>query len=67
MSHTYDPYTNVIDTMTKAMELGHIDQSMFEILKNPQREIKVYLPVEMDDGPGLRGIPGTALQYPRPL
>lgn len=50
MSHTYDPYTNIIDTMTKAMELGHIDQSMFEILKNPQREIKVYLPVEMDDG-----------------
>ena len=36
--------------MTKAMEIGHIDQSMFEILKNPQRETKVYLPVEMDDG-----------------
>ena len=50
MSHTYDPYTNVIDTMTKAMEIGHINQSMFEILKNPQRETKVYLPVEMDDG-----------------
>ncbi len=50
MAHTYDPYTNVIDTMTKAMEVGHIDQSMFEILKNPQRETKVYLPVEMDDG-----------------
>lgn len=33
MSHTYDPYTNVIDTMTKAMEIGHINQSMFEILK----------------------------------
>ena len=25
MSHTYDPYTNVINTMTKAMEIGHID------------------------------------------
>lgn len=50
MSRTYDPYTNVIDTMTKAMEVGHIDQSMFEILKNPQRETKVYLPIEMDDG-----------------
>ncbi len=50
MSHSYNPYTNVIDTMTQAMELGHIDQSMFEILKNPQRETKVYLPVEMDDG-----------------
>lgn len=49
MPHSYDPYTNVIDTMTKAMELGRIDQSMFEILKNPQRETKVYLPVEMDD------------------
>ena len=35
MSHTYDPYTNVINTMTKAMEIGHIDSSMFEILKNP--------------------------------
>lgn len=50
MPRSYNPYTNVIDTMTKAMELGHIDQSMFEILKNPQRETKVYLPVEMDDG-----------------
>ena len=50
MSETYNPYTNVIHTMTRAMELGHIDQSMFEILKNPQRETKVYLPVEMDDG-----------------
>src|SRR5699024_6417198 len=50
ISHTYQPYTNVIDNMTKAMEIDHIDQSMFEILKNPQRETKVYLPVEMDDG-----------------
>lgn len=50
MTQAYDPYTNVIHTMTKAIELGHIDQSMFEILKNPQRETKVYLPVEMDDG-----------------
>lgn len=40
MSHSYDPYTNMIDTMTKAMEPGHIDQSTFEILKNPQRETK---------------------------
>lgn len=50
MSHSYDPYTNVTDIMTEAMKLGRIDQSMFEILKNPQRETKVYLPVEMDDG-----------------
>lgn len=50
MSTTYDPYKNVIDIMTEAMEIGHIDKTMFEIIKNPQRETKVYLPVEMDDG-----------------
>lgn len=47
---TYDPYDNVVDVMRKAMEIGNINPSMFEILKNPQRETKVYLPLEMDDG-----------------
>ena len=47
MSKAYDPYENVIDVMTEAMEVGHIDKKMFEIIKNPQRETKVYLPVEM--------------------
>ena len=32
------------------MDVGHIDKTMFEIIKNPQRETKVYLPLEMDDG-----------------
>ncbi|MFA9378857.1 MAG: Glu/Leu/Phe/Val dehydrogenase [Lachnotalea sp.] len=50
MSDLYDPYENVISVMTKAMEIGHINQRIFEIIKNPQREVKVYLPVEMDDG-----------------
>lgn len=50
MAKTYDPFKNVQDVMTKAMEIGHIDTTMFEIIKNPQRETKVYLPVEMDDG-----------------
>ena len=50
MSKAYDPYENVIDVMSEAMEVGHIDKKMFEIIKNPQRETKVYLPVEMDDG-----------------
>lgn len=50
MAQKYDPYENVISTMEKAMKIGNIDDSMFEILKNPQRETKVYLPIEMDDG-----------------
>lgn len=50
MSDTYDPYENVVSVMEKAMDVGKIDRDMFEIIKNPQRETKVYLPVEMDDG-----------------
>jgi len=50
MEKAYDPYENVVSVMEKAMEIGHINKQMFEILKNPQRETKVYLPVEMDDG-----------------
>lgn len=50
MNKSYDPYENVVAVMEKAMEVGHINKQMFEIIKNPQRETKVYLPVEMDDG-----------------
>ncbi len=50
MSKQYDPYQNVMDVMDEAAEIGHISKHMFEILKHPQRETKVYLPVEMDDG-----------------
>lgn len=50
MAKLYDPYENVVATMEEAMEVGHLDKSMFEIIKNPQRETKVYLPLEMDDG-----------------
>lgn len=62
MRHTYNPYKNVIDVMEKAMKLGDIDTSMFEILKNPQRETKVYLPVEMDDG-SVRVFEGYRVQH----
>ncbi|MDY2627621.1 MAG: Glu/Leu/Phe/Val dehydrogenase [Lachnospiraceae bacterium] len=50
MAKLYDPYDNVVATMEEAMEVGQIDRRMFDIIKNPQRETKVYLPVEMDDG-----------------
>ncbi|AWW26955.1 Glu/Leu/Phe/Val dehydrogenase [Acetobacterium carbinolicum] len=50
MREFYDPYLNVVDVMTEAMKIGGMNQYMFEIIKNPQRETKVYLPVEMDDG-----------------
>ena len=46
----YNPFENVQTVMEEAMEVGGIDRTMFEIIRNPQRETKVYLPVEMDDG-----------------
>jgi glutamate dehydrogenase (NAD(P)+) len=46
----YDPYKTVVATMREAMALGGIDPTFFDIIKNPQRETKVYLPVEMDNG-----------------
>lgn len=50
MRKSYDPYLNVVDVMTEAMEIGKMNNYMFDIIKNPQRETKVYLPVEMDNG-----------------
>ena len=50
MEKPYNPFENVQIVMEEAMEVGGIDRTMFEIIRNPQRETKVYLPVEMDDG-----------------
>ena len=62
MSKPYDPYENVVETMEEAMEIGQIDRTMFEIIKNPQRETKVYLPLEMDDG-SVRVFEGYRVQH----
>ena len=50
MEKPYNPFENVQTVMEEAMEVGGIDRTMFEIIRNPQRETKVYLPVEMDGG-----------------
>ena len=50
MEKGYDPYKEVVTVLEKAMEVGNIDRTYFEIIKNPQRAVIVYLPIEMDDG-----------------
>ncbi|MFI3169496.1 MAG: Glu/Leu/Phe/Val dehydrogenase [Faecalibacterium sp.] len=62
MAKQYDPYENVISVMEEAADLGNISKHMFEILKNPQRETKVYLPIEMDDG-SVRVFEGYRIQH----
>ena len=50
MEKKYDPYENVLSILEQAMDKGNINKYTFEIIKNPQRAVIVYLPVEMDDG-----------------
>lgn len=58
----YDPYKNVLKVMDEAMECGHINRRMYCTVRNPQREIKVYLPIEMDDG-SVRVFEGYRVQH----
>ncbi len=46
----YNPYENVLRVMDEAVEKGHLSTDMYEMIRNPQRELKVYLPIRMDDG-----------------
>ncbi len=46
----YNPYENVLKVMDEAVERGGLSTDMYEMIRNPQRELKVYLPVRMDDG-----------------
>lgn len=58
----YNPYENVQNVMERARELGGIDKRYFEIIRHPQRETKVYMPVEMDDG-AIRVFEGWRVQH----
>jgi glutamate dehydrogenase (NAD(P)+) len=50
METKYNPYDNVLKVMDEAVEKGHLSKDMYEMIRNPQRELKVYLPIRMDDG-----------------
>lgn len=50
MATNYNPYENVLKVMDEAVKKGKLSTDMYEMIRNPQRELKVYLPVRMDDG-----------------
>ena len=58
----YDPYQNVLKLMDEAMECGYINRKMYSTIRNPQRELKVYLPIEMEDG-SIRVFEGYRVQH----
>ena len=45
----YNPYENVLKVMDEAAQILGYSESDIEPLKYPERELKVSVPVEMDD------------------
>lgn len=50
MSQTYNPYDNVLKVVSEAAEILGYSESDIEAIKYPERELKVAIPVVMDDG-----------------
>lgn len=50
MSKTYNPYDNVLKVVSEAAGILGYSDSDIEALKYPERELKVAIPVRMDDG-----------------
>ena len=46
----YNPYDNVLATVEKAAEILGLSPKDYEAVKYPERELRVSVPVRMDDG-----------------
>lgn len=50
MEKRYNPYDNMLDVLERAAQMLGLAQSDYIALKYPERELKVSIPVEMDNG-----------------
>lgn len=50
MSNTYNPYSDMLESLEKAARLLGLEERDYAAMKYPERELKVAIPVEMDDG-----------------
>lgn len=48
-TEVYNPYTEVITILDTAAQMLGLDKNDYEVFKYPERELKVAVPVEMDD------------------
>ena len=62
MSKAYNPYDNVLEVVNQAAKILGYSQSDVEAIKHPERELKVSVPVEMDDG-SIRVFEGYRIQH----
>jgi glutamate dehydrogenase (NAD(P)+) len=46
----YNPYENMLEVLEKAAKMLGLKERDYEAIKYPERELKVSIPVEMDDG-----------------
>lgn len=50
MNKKYNPYEDMLRTMDAAAEVMGMPREEYDMLRYPEREIKVSIPVKMDDG-----------------
>ncbi|NMA08474.1 MAG: Glu/Leu/Phe/Val dehydrogenase [Clostridiales bacterium] len=59
---SYNPYENMLNVLEKAAGMLGLEKSDYEELKYPERELKVSIPVRMDDG-SIRVFEGYRVQH----
>jgi glutamate dehydrogenase (NAD(P)+) len=62
LSKKYNPYDNFINVLEQAATEINLAQNDYETIKYPERELKVSIPVEMDDG-SVRVFEGYRVQH----
>lgn len=50
MKNTYNPYEDMLKVLDNAAKMLGLEEKEYIVLKYPERELKVSIPVEMDDG-----------------
>jgi len=50
MNKTYNPYDNMLEVLEKAASMLELDEKDYIAIKYPEKELKVSLPIKMDDG-----------------
>ncbi len=62
MEKAYNPYDNMLEVLEKAAGMLKLEEKEYIALKYPERELKVSVPVEMDDG-SIRVFEGYRVQH----
>jgi glutamate dehydrogenase (NAD(P)+) len=62
MQNRYNPYDNMLEVLDAAAGMLALPESDYAALRYPERELKVSIPVEMDDG-SIRVFEGYRVQH----